>query len=63
MTNTDYIYAELFQVAPLPVLEDNNGQIRIKLKSSQGETKWLNITPEQMEAIEWILLGNKLIKQ
>lgn len=63
MTDAKYISTELFQVAPLPILEDNNGQIRIKLKSVCGETKWLNITPEQMEAIEWVLLGNKLIKQ
>lgn len=63
MSNVNYISTELFQVAPLPILEDNNGQIRIKLKSVHGETKLLNITPEQMEAIEWILLGNKLIKQ
>lgn len=63
MINTKYISNELFQVAPLPILEGENGQIRIKLKSERGETKWLNVTPEQMEAIEWILMGNKLIKQ
>ncbi len=63
MINTKYISNELFQVAPLPILEGENGQIRIKLKSERGETKWLNVTPEQMEAIEWILMGNNLIKQ
>ena len=63
MINTKYISNELFQVAPLPILEGENGQIRIKLKSERGETKWLNVTPEQMEAIEWILMGNKQIKQ
>ena len=63
MIDTKFLSAELFRVSPLPTLEGENGQYKIKLTSDHGETKWLNITPEQMEAIEWILFGIKLIKQ
>ena len=65
MTNNDikFISSELFHIAPLPILEGENGQFKMQLVSDSGRTKWLNISNEQMEAIEWILLGIKLIKQ
>ncbi len=56
--NPTYIETQLFQVAPLPILEGNNGQVRIKLISPQGKTNWLNITPEQHVEIEKILVSS-----
>ena len=61
--NTNYISTELIHVAPLPIQDGENGQFKLQLVSDSGRTKWLNISKEQMEAIEWILLGIKLIKQ
>lgn len=54
---------EMFKVAPLPVLEEQNGQFKIKLKSDRGETNWINISPEQFSTIEWILFGNGVVRQ
>ena len=61
--DTKYVANELIYVAPLPIQDGDNGQFKLQLVSDSGRTKWLNISNEQMEAIEWILLGNKLIKQ
>ena len=61
--DTKYVANELIHVAPLPIQDGDNGQFKLQLVSDSGRTKWLNISNEQMEAIEWILLGNKLIKQ
>lgn len=58
--NTNYIANEFITVAPFPLGEDSlkeNGQIMIKLHSERGETKWLNVTPDQFSLIERILLG------
>ena len=52
-----YIQKQLIRVAPFPVHENDNGQLRLKLHSAQGETNWLNITPEQFKRIEEILLS------
>ncbi len=53
-----YITNELFAVAPLPVLEGQNGQFKIQLVSERGRTKWLNITPTQYKKIEDVLLSS-----
>ena len=52
-----YIEQQLIRVAPFPVHENDNGQLRLKLHSARGETHWLNITPEQFKRIEEILLS------
>ncbi len=54
-----YIEAQMTEVAPLPVLENLNGQFMIKIWSDKGSTKHINITPEQFDKIESILLGVK----
>ena len=57
--NTNYIANEFIVVAPFPLGEDSlkeNGQIKIKLHSERGETRWLNVTPEQVSMIEKVLL-------
>ena len=57
--NTNFIANEFIVVAPFPLGEDSlkeNGQIMLKLHSERGETKWLNVTPEQVSMIEKILL-------
>ena len=53
----NYLEQQLFKVAPLPILEGNNGQVRLKLISPQGKTNWLNITPKQHAELEKILLS------
>jgi hypothetical protein len=55
-TKPTYIEQEMFAVAPLPVLQDLNGQFCMQIRSERGATKWLNITPEQFAAIEEVLL-------
>lgn len=52
-----YLNNELYAVAPLPVLEGGNGQFKIKICSERGNTRWINITPKQFEAIENALLS------
>lgn len=55
-----YIANEMLVVAPLPLDEDSfelNGQIKLKLHSERGQSKWLNITPAQFRLIEQVLLG------
>lgn len=46
---SDYIKRELAQVKP-----NDTNIIRVKFVG-KGETRWLNITPEQYEAIKKIL--------
>ena len=54
-----YIEKQLEKVCPLPVREGANGQIKVKLHSNRGESNWLNITADQFNKIEDILLGVK----
>ena len=57
--NTNYIANEMMVVAPFPLDDDSdekNGIIKLKLHSERGESKWLNITPEQFSMIEKVLL-------
>ena len=51
-----YIEQEMYAVAPLPVMQDLNGQFCMQIRSERGATKWLNITPQQFYDIEEILL-------
>ena len=56
----NYIEQQLFQVAPLPLTEENfpYGFILQIISGCVGKsTRYLNITPQQMAAIETILRG------
>ena len=55
-----YIETQLFKALPYPLndlnsVDEKNGQIRIKIRTIRGESNWLNISPDQMKAIESIL--------
>ncbi len=54
-----YIESQFYAVAPLPVLSGDNGQFRLKITSERGETKWINITPEEFKAIERMLFESR----
>ena len=54
-----YIESEFYAAAPLPVLSGNNGQFRLKITSERGETKWINITPQEFKSIEQVLLESR----
>jgi len=56
----NYYETQFFRIAPFPLTEENqaehkNGRISLKLHSPRGETKWMDITPEQAHQIELIL--------
>lgn len=56
----NYIETQLLRAIPFPLTQENaqddkNGQIIIKIHTIRGETNWLNISPDQMKAIESIL--------
>ena len=56
----NYIEAQLFRAIPFPLTKENaqddkNGQVKIKIYTIRGESNWLNISPDQMKAIEGIL--------
>lgn len=55
----NYIEQQLFQVAPLPLTEENYPYgFDIKICTSGAKaTYYLRITPEQMKKIEDVLLG------
>ena len=54
----NYIEEQVFSVMPLPPDSEHLGQIRIKLQSKHGATNWLNITPEDCQKIEAVLIGS-----
>ena len=54
-----YIESEFYAAAPLPVLSGDNGQLRLKITSERGETKWINITPQEFKSIEQLLLESR----
>ena len=54
-----YIESQFYAVAPLPVLSGDNGQFRLKITSERGETRWINITPEEFKAIERVLFESR----
>ncbi len=56
----NYIENQLFKALPYPLNDENsgddkNGQIRLKIRTIRGESNWLNVSPDQMKAIEAIL--------
>lgn len=55
-----YLDAQFLAYAPFPLTipaqAERNGQLKVKLHGSNGETNWLNVTPEQARAIERVLL-------
>lgn len=52
----NYLEAELFRVANLPLTGENFPYgFDIQIKSTKGSTKWLRITPQQMKQIEDVL--------
>lgn len=56
MEKLTYIESQFEKACPLPLYPENqNGIIRLKIRSERGESNWLNITPQQMVDIETIL--------
>ena len=63
MEQSEYNYLEqqLFQVAPLPLYDAGASYpdgFDIQIHSTFGKTNFLRITPEQLQKIERILLGD-----
>ena len=57
LAEINYIEQQLFQVASLPLTEDNFPYgFDIQIKSEGKKTNYLRITPEQMKKIEDVLL-------
>jgi hypothetical protein len=62
LATRNYLEKQLFQVAPLPLTEENfpyGFDIKISTTSmgSDKATNYIRITPEQMKKIEDVLLG------
>ena len=60
LARQNYIEQQLFQVAPLPLVEENYAAIDIQIRTvvpgrSSKPTNYLRITVEQLKAIEDIL--------
>ncbi len=56
IAETNYIEQQLFQVAPLPLTEENFPYgFDIQIRSEGRKTNFLNITPAQFRQIESIL--------
>ena len=52
-----FIAGEIYHVAPLPLQESNYPYgFTMKIRSTHGETKNIQLTPEQVKKIELILL-------
>ena len=66
LSEINYYEQQLFQVAPLPLYEPQHYpygfDMQIKCPGGNGrgasQTNWLKITPEQMQKIERVLLGD-----
>ena len=57
LAEINYIEQQLFQVASLPLTEENFPYgFDIQIKSEGRKTNYLRITPEQMKKIEDVLL-------
>lgn len=57
-TPTEYLEAQLFQVAPLPLENDNYPYgFDIQIRSPGRKTNFLKINAEQMRKIENVLRG------
>lgn len=59
IATSNYIEQQMFQVAPLPLTEDNFPYgFDIQIRSAGGrKTNFLKITPEQFRKIEDVLRG------
>jgi len=62
LATRNYLEKQLFQVAPLPITEENfpyGFDIKISTTSNGCDraTNYIRITPEQMKKIEDVLLG------
>lgn len=55
MSTTTYREQELYAACPLPPA--SVGEIRIQIRTAEGASKWLSITPDEFKAIEDVLLG------
>lgn len=51
-----YMEQQMLKACPIPL--EKCGQIKLKIVSEVGHSNWLNITPEQLRAIELILASN-----
>lgn len=61
LTEINYYEQQLFQVAPLPLYDGTANYpdgFDITIHSTFGKTNFLRITPEQMQKIERVLLGD-----
>lgn len=55
-----YIEGQIFRVMPYRADSKYQKQIMIKLHSEHGESNWLNISPEDCNEIEAILINSYL---
>ena len=61
LSEINYLEQQLFQVAPLPLYDAGASYpdgFDIQIHSTFGKTNFLRITPEQLQKIERILLGD-----
>ena len=61
LSEYNYLEQQLFQVAPLPLYDAGASYpdgFDIQIHSTFGKTNYLRITPEQLQKIERILLGD-----
>jgi hypothetical protein len=61
LSEINYLEKQLFQVAPLPLYDAGASYpdgFDIQIHSTFGKTNFLRITPEQLQKIERILLGD-----
>lgn len=53
-----YIEQQLFQLAPIPLTEENFPYgFDMQIRGGGRNTNWLRVTPDQMKKIEEVLLG------
>lgn len=58
LAQINYLEEELFNVAPVPLNEENFPHgFNIQIREGGRNTKWLNITAQQLKLIEQVLLG------
>ena len=53
------IECQLLQLCPVPL--ERAGVIQIRIRCAKGQTKWLNISKEQLCKIESILCEGELV--
>ena len=62
LSEYNYLEQQLFQVAPLPLYDAGASYpdgFDIQIHSTFGKTNFLRITPEQLQKIERVLLGDE----